>query len=68
MNCPPPPPALTLVHARTQTPRHGIFPAVDAAGRIWLAGGGVHMGSSSSDVTEIYTPGGGGGKRTARST
>jgi len=34
------------------TARHGIFP-VQVAGRIYVAGGGVHNGNSSSTVLEI---------------
>jgi N-acetylneuraminic acid mutarotase len=35
--------------------RHGIFPLY-YAGRIYVAGGGVHSGGSQSMVLEIYTP------------
>src|SRR5262249_22897574 len=35
------------------TARHGIFPLLHA-GRIYVAGGGVHSGGSSSTVLEAY--------------
>jgi N-acetylneuraminic acid mutarotase len=38
-----------------RTARHGIFPLL-VAGRIFVAGGGVKSGGSSSTVLEIYTP------------
>ena len=37
------------------TARHGIFP-VEAGGRIYVAGGGVHFGGSGSAVLEVFTP------------
>jgi N-acetylneuraminic acid mutarotase len=37
------------------TARHGIFP-VDAGGKIYVAGGGVHFGGSASGVLEVFTP------------
>jgi hypothetical protein len=37
------------------TARHGIFPLY-YAGRIYVAGGGIHSGGSQSTVLEIYTP------------
>src|SRR5260370_14352185 len=36
------------------TARHGIFPVV-GDGKILVAGGGVHSGSSSSNVFEIFS-------------
>jgi N-acetylneuraminic acid mutarotase len=39
--------------AQMPTARHGIFP-VEAAGRIFVADGGVHNGNSSSTVLEIF--------------
>jgi N-acetylneuraminic acid mutarotase len=38
------------------TGRHGIFPLL-ADGRIYVAGGGVQAGGSSSATLEVYTPG-----------
>jgi N-acetylneuraminic acid mutarotase len=38
------------------TGRHGIFPLL-ADGRIYVAGGGVQSGGSSSTTLEVYTPG-----------
>jgi N-acetylneuraminic acid mutarotase len=37
------------------TARHGIFPLL-AAGRIYVAGGGVHSGNSQSTTLEVYNP------------
>jgi N-acetylneuraminic acid mutarotase len=37
------------------TARHGIFP-LEIGGRIYVAGGGVQAGASSSSVLEIYNP------------
>jgi hypothetical protein len=38
------------------TARHGIFPLV-IAGRIYVAGGGVHSGDSTSTMLEVYNAG-----------
>ncbi len=38
------------------TPRHGIWPAL-AAGRVYLAAGGVQAGASRSAVLDAYEPG-----------
>ncbi len=35
---------------------HGIFPVIDAAGNIWLVGGGVEMGNSQSTTTRVFKP------------
>lgn len=37
------------------TPRHGIFPALHE-GRVFVVGGGIVAGFSSSDVAEIFSP------------
>src|SRR5687768_14015394 len=41
--------------ANLPTARHGIFP-VEAAGKIYVAGGGIHFGGSGSAVMEVLTP------------
>ena len=41
------------VEADMPTPRHGVFPAL-FQGRMYLVGGGVVAGFSSSDVLEIF--------------
>jgi hypothetical protein len=37
------------------TARHGIYPLL-AAGRVYVAGGGVKAGGSSSTVLEVFNP------------